>query len=327
MFIAGGTFLKFTSPRQWGFTAIVAAVCLVLAASAGAVAPSVVYNATTSTLPPNVVSLGFEATSTSEFGDHVTLAGTDRLLSGVTVTMSDWALYSDYSTDARYAGNSATWSHPITVNIYSNHLGANGAPDTLLATTTQLVTIPWRPAADPTCAGGTAWRASDSQCYNGIAFNATFDLSSSDVTLPNDVIVGVAYNTADYGATPIHAAGPYNSLNVGVPTSQPVTVGSDVSVDRVFANSTWADFYTDHGAAGVGTFREDTGWAPTGTVALKITASSPLVGPPTSKDQCKNGGWKAFNNPSFNNQGACEKYVKSHKHENGDDDNDQHGDH
>jgi hypothetical protein len=309
----------------------VAAACLAFAASAGAVSPSVVYDAVPSTLPPNVVSLGYEATSTSEFGDRVTLGGTDRVLSSVTVTMSDWALYSDYSTDARYAANSATWSHPITVNVYSSHLGANGAPDTLLATTTQNVTIPWRPAADPTCAGGTAWRASDGQCYNGIAFNATFDLSSAHVTLPNDVIVSVAYNTADYGAAPIHAAGPYNSLNVGVPTSQPVTVGSDFNTDTVFWNTSFAGFYTDGGAAGVGVLREDSNWTPNGTVALKITATSALVGPPTSKDQCKKGGWKTFNNPSFKNQGACEKYVKQHQHDDGDDhgndDENEHGDH
>jgi hypothetical protein len=320
--------LKITNPRQWGVSAGIAAVCLVLAASASAVGSSVVYDATPSALPPNVVSLGFEATSTSEFGDHVTLGGTDRLLSSITVTMSDWALYSDYSADARYAGNSATWSHPITVNVYSSHLGANGAPDTLLATTTQNVTIPWRPAADPTCANGTAWRASDGQCYNGIAFNATFDLSSQSVTLPNDVIVSIAYDTADYGAAPIHVAGPYNSLNVGVPTSQPVAVGSDFNTDSVFANSSWPGFYTDGGAAGVGIFREDTNWAPNGTVALKITVSSPLVGPPTSKDQCKKNGWKAFDNPSFKNQGACEKYVKDHQDDgHGHDGGDDHGDH
>ena len=35
----------------------------------------------------------------------------------------------------------------------------------------------------------------------------------------------------------------------------------------------------------------------------------PVVGPPTSKDQCKNGGWEDFNNPSFRNQGQCIKYV------------------
>jgi hypothetical protein len=305
--------LKNLNPRQWGVVAFVAAACLAFAGSAGAVAPSDVYNATPSVLPPNVASLGFEATSTSEFGDHVTLAGTNRVLNTITVTMSDWALYADYATDVRYAANSSTWSHPITVNVYSSHLGVNGAPDTLLATTTQSVTIPWRPVADPTCPGGTAWRAGDGQCYNGIAFNATFDLSNLNVTLPNDVIVGVAYNTADYGATPIHQGGPYNSLNVGIPTGQAVTAGSDVSTDRVFWNTSYAPFYTDGGAAGVGTFREDTNWTPNGTVAFKITATPALVAPPTSKDQCKNGGWTSFNNPSFENQGACVSYVESQR--------------
>jgi hypothetical protein len=38
----------------------------------------------------------------------------------------------------------------------------------------------------------------------------------------------------------------------------------------------------------------------------------PLVGPPTSKDQCKNGGWQSFNNPSFKNQGQCVSFVASH---------------
>jgi hypothetical protein len=30
---------------------------------------------------------------------------------------------------------------------------------------------------------------------------------------------------------------------------------------------------------------------------------------PTNKDQCKNGGWQTFTNPSFKNQGQCIKYV------------------
>ena len=142
-------------------------------------------------------------------------------------------------------------------------------PDTLLATTTENVTIPWRPAADPTCPGGTAWRAGDGQCYNGIAFNASFDMSSLNVTLPGDVIVGIAYNTADYGATPIHEAGPYNSLNVGVPEGQTASVGTDDNADNVFWNTSHAAFYTDGGTAGVGIFREDTHWTPNGTVAVQ----------------------------------------------------------
>jgi hypothetical protein len=38
----------------------------------------------------------------------------------------------------------------------------------------------------------------------------------------------------------------------------------------------------------------------------------PLVGPPTSKDQCKKGGWQDFNNPTFKNQGDCVSFVASH---------------
>src|SRR4051812_47146942 len=33
---------------------------------------------------------------------------------------------------------------------------------------------------------------------------------------------------------------------------------------------------------------------------------------PTSKDQCKNGGWKTFTNPSFKNQGDCVSFVATH---------------
>lgn len=45
---------------------------------------------------------------------------------------------------------------------------------------------------------------------------------------------------------------------------------------------------------------------------LKSSAVPPvLVGPPTDKDQCKNDGWKTFNNPSFKNQGDCVSYVAS----------------
>ena len=85
--------------------ALLAALAAVLAAGAlAAPVSSVVYDATPTPLPPNVASVGFEATSTSQFGDYVHLAGTDRVLGTVTVTMSDWALYSDYSSDTRYAG-------------------------------------------------------------------------------------------------------------------------------------------------------------------------------------------------------------------------------
>lgn len=36
------------------------------------------------------------------------------------------------------------------------------------------------------------------------------------------------------------------------------------------------------------------------------------VGPPTKISECKNDGWKTFNNPTFTNQGKCVSYTRTH---------------
>jgi hypothetical protein len=36
------------------------------------------------------------------------------------------------------------------------------------------------------------------------------------------------------------------------------------------------------------------------------------VAAPTSKVDCKNGGWATFRSPSFRNQGQCVRYVSTH---------------
>lgn len=43
----------------------------------------------------------------------------------------------------------------------------------------------------------------------------------------------------------------------------------------------------------------------------------PVVGPPTTKDECKNGGWMTFNNPEFKNQGDCVSFVTSNSNASG----------
>ena len=43
-----------------------------------------------------------------------------------------------------------------------------------------------------------------------------------------------------------------------------------------------------------------------------VQVPTPQVGPPTSKNACKKGGWKTFTNPKFKNQGQCVSYVASH---------------
>lgn len=260
-----------------------------------------VYNALPSVSPvTNYPSQAFQAQQTAEFGDYIHLGGTARTLNTVTVTMSDWALYSDYSSDTRYSGDSTNWTHPITLNVYSNHLDGNGVPDQKIATVTQNISIPWRPVPDGCDA--TGWTDSAGHCNHGLAFNATFDLSSLNVTLPDDIIVSVAFNTQTWGYSPIGSAGPYNSLNVAVPNNQAVATGSDNNTDATFWNSV-----TQTG----GKFVENTGWTPNGTVALKVTAS---LSPPTTMDQCKKDGWKSFSNPTFKNQGQCVSYVQANQH-------------
>jgi glucuronoarabinoxylan endo-1,4-beta-xylanase len=47
----------------------------------------------------------------------------------------------------------------------------------------------------------------------------------------------------------------------------------------------------------------------TESTTYDFEAQAPLVGPPTNKNQCKDGGWQTFNNPTFKNQGDCMSYV------------------
>lgn len=284
--------------------------CIIPAVASAAI----VYDAVPNKLDPNYTSQPFQAQQTSEFGDYVHLAGTARNLTKITMTMSNWALYSEYSSDQRYSGNQATWTHPITVNVYSNHLSANGTPDQVLASKTVDITIPWRPVGDPSCkayAGVYGWRADDGSCYTGIAFNATFDLKDLHVTLPDDVIIGFVYNTESYGPTPIGMSGPYNSLNIAIPAKNKVRIGSDDSTVKVFWNTSTASYYTNPACTG-GTFCEDIDWGRYGTVAIQINATEAVSGP-TSVKQCKDDGWKSYTNPSFKNQGACVKYVQENQ--------------
>jgi hypothetical protein len=276
------------------------------ATSAFAQVGNTVYNHIPSPFPPNYPSLGYQATSTQEFGDYVILDGTDRRAATVTVGMSAWALHSSYPSMP-----AAGWNHPITLNIYAaNNSGPNPALGALLGTVTQTFLIPWRPEADPTCAGGTAWRASDGFCYNGLAFKITFDLRGLALTLPNDLIFGIAYNTNTHGYQPINQPGPYESLNVGLGTG-PATVGTDVEADAVFWNTSHGPFYSDGGAGGVNTFRRDDQWTPY-SPAVQITAFTV----PATKDSCKSGGWqtlKRADGSAFKNQGDCVSYASSGK--------------
>lgn len=257
---------------------VILAITLALAATS-AIAQSVVYNSIPATLAPSYPSQPFQAQQTREFGDYVHLGGTNRVLNTVDVTMVTWAPKSDWPL----VGTPTNWTHNFTLNIYNVVPGSPlNTKGSLIATITQAQLVPWRPAADPTCPGGTAWRSTvDGGCYNGYAFNMSFNMSGLNATLPNDIIIGIQYATQTYGFPPVGTGGPYDSLNVAV-QGAPASVGSDANVDRVFWDTLTAGWYTDGGAGGVGIFREDTGWtALYGTVPFKVTATP--VTPPAAE--------------------------------------------
>lgn len=277
--------------------------------NANAASNEIVYDALPSTVPQtSYPSQPFQAQQTSEFGDAIHLGGSSRTLDSITVTMVTWARYSEYMGDPTY--NAANWTHDITLTVYGTAVDANGEPTTVIAQKTQETIIPWRPEGDPTCpdggyGAGFAWRDIGGTCRNGLAFNAVFNLSGLNVTLPDEIIVSIAYNTQTYGESPLGINGPYNSLNVAVPPSQPVSIGSDININSVFWNTATAGYYTNGGPGGY--FREDTNWAPYGTVALQVTTRKAN---PTNANSCKKGGWEAF---GFKNQGLCIQYVNTGK--------------
>jgi len=211
----------------------------------------VVYNSIPTSLPTNLPSVGYEATSTSEFGDAVVLAGTARVLTGATVILSNWALESSYET----VGTSAGYFEPMTLNLYNfGGAGPNPLVGSLVASSTINAFIPWRPEATAGCGSGFGTSPS---CFNGLAVPLTFNFNGE--LLPDNVIFGLAFNTTDYGANPTHVLGPYDSLNFGVAGLADVTVGTDTNPDGVEWNTSAQGFLTT-GTPGV--FGPDTGWSP-----------------------------------------------------------------
>jgi len=240
-------------------------------------ASGVFYNSVSSPLPGNVASQAFEATSTSQFGDHIRFTvGTSRTVVAVTVTMSSWGCESGgWSTGDCFTTPGATFTHPIRLNLYQVDMSTGTPkPGSLIATKTQDFAIPYRPSADPVkCSSAPSkWYSSaDGKCYNGRAALITFDFTGGPViTVPDEIIYGIAYDTTHYGYSPIGEAAlcyaepggcGYDSLNVGAEDSQSL-VGTDVDPNGAFLDSTWSGNYCDGGSGGIGTFRLDTGcWA------------------------------------------------------------------
>lgn len=263
---------------------MVATLVVMTAGVASAAGPNAKasYNSVPTNLPGNMPSQAFQAQQTSEFGDSVQLAGSLRKAESVDVVMSSWGC----QTGTWNAGDcatkkGATFSHPITLNLYAVD-ETTGEPAALLLTKTQTFAIPFRPSADSVkCIDGKWYSTADKTCYSGFATKISFALDGT--VLPTGVIWTVAFNTSGYGASPIgystacatSAAGcGYDSLNVGVQTfpGQP-SAGIDVDANDAVLSSVTPGAYCDGGIGGVGTLRLDTGcwtgYTPLATIRTK----------------------------------------------------------
>jgi hypothetical protein len=226
----------------------------------------VVYNNIDNPLPPNVPSFAYEANASSEFGGLIQFAGggSSYNLTSATVAMSDWSVASGWTSsinnaaitiaNSGYSATSSGFYVPLTLNLYN--VGAKNSVGSLIAAETVDAFIPWRPEASAGC--GTGY-SSGGACYSGSLSTVTFNLMG--VNVPDDIIYGLSFNTTDYGTSPTGVAGPYDSLNFGLSVTAP-TVGSNPLPDTAYWETTDAGDYTDGGAGGVGTFRQDTGWTP-----------------------------------------------------------------
>lgn len=201
-------------------------------ASTPLAAQTTIYNNIQSPMPGNIPSLGYQATQTAEFGDLVTTIPGDWTLSGFSFVMSNWAYCSAW--ESLCASNGAGYLKDITVSIYS--VDGVGAIQGTLLSTTQTITVPWRPEPSPTECGnlpsfgtfGQWWSSSDNACYGGQAFQVDLDLSSFNLALSQTFAFGIGFNTQSWGYAPTGQSGPYNSLNVGVNFGSP-TVGTGSS--------------------------------------------------------------------------------------------------
>jgi hypothetical protein len=232
-------------------------------ASAGAaVTYTPIYSNLPEHLPGNVPSEAMEATSSSEFGGEVQLAGATAEHTKVTVALSSWACQSGGAEDGScVSAKGAKFAWPVTLHIYT--AGAGDAVGTQLVSLTKTFKMPYRPSANPACQGESlGGYLMMGVCYHGKVFKVNFVLKG--ITLPSKAIVSVAYNTSNFGAEPqapkpcnSEPGGcPYDSLNVGG-FEGPPSVGSDPQPNSDYINSKWTGAYCDEGLAGTGSFRFD----------------------------------------------------------------------
>ena len=161
---------------------------------------------------------------------------------------------------------------------------------------------------------GTTYHVATGSNYLGQV--GTVDLAWTQAAPPNHPPTALHDAYGATAGTPLTVGAPGVLTNDTDPDNDALTAGSasDPAGGTVTLNADGSFTYTsDAGFSGTDTFTytvsDGVGGTDTGTVT--ITVSQPVIGPPTDANACKNGGWKAFNNPVFRTQGECVASVRA----------------
>jgi hypothetical protein len=151
-----------------------------------------------------------------------------------------------------------------------------------------------------------------------LTFEPVYQTSQGTVT-PNtwqhwDAVNGLWWSDSMGGPPPLFTLSSYVASH---PTSTILNVdGGGVILAAGCGGAAWANFAGNADKLTIGVNGSNT----TYDFEPAAVTPPPTSGPPTSKDQCKNGGWKSFTNPSFKNQGQCVAFVNHHNGKGADDD-------
>jgi hypothetical protein len=139
----------------------------------------------------------------------------------------------------------------------------------------------------------------------GIVVEDDLGSPNNNITANDNIIAGNV--TAGFEVVPGGYAGGPGSLNAernwwGSPTGPTIATNPGGTGDKIIDPSGYVDYTPFYTAV------------PDADNDGIVDACDAQVGPPTNKNQCKDGGWMNFNAPrTFKNQGDCIQYVNTGK--------------
>ena len=209
------------------------AVAAMAAIGAGTAGAEVVYNNVPSPLPGNFASIGLAATSSTEFGGEIELAGKARSKPTLTIVMSSWACETGSVSEGCTTLKTKGFKVPVTVKVYNVGELEEGP----IAVATHNEKMSFRPSSTPAQCEGDKERwfdAADGNCYHGFAFPISIKLNRLK-KMPRRSVITVSYP---------HSSGPAQSLNVATsePSEGTLSLGAQ-PVEEWFVNSTWTGMY------------------------------------------------------------------------------------